>query len=125
MRFRYVLLTLDIVTVLFIVATSFVPRTRLVETLDVVFGLWILADFSARLVISRQPLQEFNCAIAPALIGRASDIRFRFESAGIADARGVRCRRISMRFGGVRFGHDDAIPGHPGRMPGCDLPSFS
>ena len=59
-RFRYALLALDIITVLFIVATSFVPRTRIVEALDVVFGLWILADFSARLLISRQPLQEFT-----------------------------------------------------------------
>ena len=58
-RFRYVLLALDVVTVLFIVATSFVPRTRIVETLDVVFGIWILADFSARLLISRKPLREF------------------------------------------------------------------
>jgi hypothetical protein len=37
-RFRYALLALDIVTVLFIVATSFVPRTRIIEALDVVFG---------------------------------------------------------------------------------------
>jgi voltage-gated potassium channel len=41
-RFRYALLALDVVTVLFIVATSFVPRTRIVEALDVVFGMWIL-----------------------------------------------------------------------------------
>ena len=59
-RFRYALLALDILTVLFIVATSFVPRTRIIEALDVVFGIWILADFSARLLISRQRLQEFT-----------------------------------------------------------------
>jgi len=59
-RFRYALLALDILTVLFIVATSFVPRTRIIEALDVVFGIWILADFLARLLISRQPLQEFS-----------------------------------------------------------------
>ncbi len=59
-RFRYTLLALDIATVLFIVATSFVPRTRIIEALDVVFGIWILADFSARLLGSRQPLQEFT-----------------------------------------------------------------
>jgi voltage-gated potassium channel len=59
-RFRYALLALDIVTILFIVATSFVPRTRIIEALDVVFGIWILADFLARLLISRQRLQEFT-----------------------------------------------------------------
>jgi voltage-gated potassium channel len=57
-KFRYALLLLDIITVLFIVATSFLPRTRAIESLDVVFGILILADFSARMIISRQPLHD-------------------------------------------------------------------
>ncbi|WP_342732600.1 ion transporter [Bradyrhizobium sp. B117] len=57
-RFRYALLALDIVTVLFIIATSFLPRNRVIESLDVVFGVLILADFSARMIISRQPLHD-------------------------------------------------------------------
>ena len=59
-RFRYALLFLDIVTVLFIIVTSFVPRTKAIESLDVVFGVLILADFSARLIISQQPLRDFT-----------------------------------------------------------------
>lgn len=59
-RFRYALLTLDFVTVLFIIVTSFLPRSRAVESLDLVFGVLILADFSARLIISRKPLREFT-----------------------------------------------------------------
>ncbi|WP_409363022.1 potassium channel family protein [Bradyrhizobium lablabi] len=59
-RFRYALLVLDIVTVLFIIVTSFLPRSKAVESLDVVFGVLILADFSARLIISRHPLQDFT-----------------------------------------------------------------
>src|SRR3954470_3302515 len=59
-RFRYALLVLDIVTVLFIIATSFLPRSKTIESLDVLFGVLILADFSARLLISRQPLQDFT-----------------------------------------------------------------
>jgi voltage-gated potassium channel len=51
---------LDIVTVLFIIATSFLPRSKAIESLDVVFGVLILADFSARLIISRQPLRDFT-----------------------------------------------------------------
>src|SRR5258708_12047401 len=58
-RFRYALLVLDIVTVLFIIATSFLPRSKAIESLDVGFGVLILAAFSARLIISRQPLQDF------------------------------------------------------------------
>ena len=59
-RFRYALLLLDIVTVLFIIATSFLPRSKAIESLDVVFGVLILADFSARVIISRQPLRDFT-----------------------------------------------------------------
>src|SRR6476659_9883838 len=59
-RFRYALLAFDIVTVLFIVATSFLPSDEIIETLDVLFGVVILADFSARLLISRHPLREFK-----------------------------------------------------------------
>lgn len=59
-RFRYALLVLDIVTVMFIIATSFLPRSKAIESLDVVFGVLILADFSARLIISRHPLQDFT-----------------------------------------------------------------
>jgi hypothetical protein len=36
-RFRYALLVLDIVTVLFIIVTSFLPRSKAIESLDVVF----------------------------------------------------------------------------------------
>ena len=57
-RFRYALLAFDLVTILFIVATSFLPRNDLIEWLDVAFGLVILADFIARLVISRQRIRD-------------------------------------------------------------------
>ena len=58
-RFRYALLAFDIVTILFVVATSFAPRSETVEKLDLVFGVLILADFLARLAISRHRLREF------------------------------------------------------------------
>jgi voltage-gated potassium channel len=52
-RFRYGLLIFDIATIAFIIVTSFLPRTIISETLDFLFGLGILADFLARLYISR------------------------------------------------------------------------
>lgn len=57
-RFRYGLLVFDIVTLLFIVGTSFIPRHAALEYADAVFGLLILADFLARLFISDKPLRE-------------------------------------------------------------------
>jgi len=57
-RFRFSLLAFDLVTVLFIVVTSFLPRTTIVELLDILFGVVILADLSTRLAISRKPFNE-------------------------------------------------------------------
>ncbi|MGH6866126.1 MAG: potassium channel family protein [Methyloceanibacter sp.] len=58
-RFRLAVLAFDIVTILFIVGTSFAPREAWIEWLDVIFGLIILADFTARLCVSERPLREF------------------------------------------------------------------
>ena len=57
-RFRYALLVFDAVTILFIVASSFFERTPLLEAIDVLFGLAILADFAARLFISRTRMRD-------------------------------------------------------------------
>jgi voltage-gated potassium channel len=57
-QFRYALLIFDLVTLLFIVTTSFAPRNDVVEMLDVLFGVLMLADFSARLFISRHRLRD-------------------------------------------------------------------
>jgi voltage-gated potassium channel len=57
-RFRYGLLGFDLLTIAFIVATSFLPRGDIVEWMDIVFGVAILADFVARFAISRTRLRE-------------------------------------------------------------------
>ena len=57
-RFRYGLLGFDLVTILFIVGTSFLERTAVIEWLDLLFGLIILADFIVRLAISRHRVRD-------------------------------------------------------------------
>jgi voltage-gated potassium channel len=57
-RFRYGLLVFDLVTIGFVVASSFFFGHPVVEALDLVFGLLILADFVARLMATRAPLNE-------------------------------------------------------------------
>lgn len=52
-RFRYGLLIFDITTILFIVATSFIPSTSIIEWIDAVIGVLILTDFIARFIIAR------------------------------------------------------------------------
>ena len=58
-RFRFGLLAFDIVTIVFIIGTSFIPREPWIEWCDLVFGIIILAEFCARIYASRQPLREF------------------------------------------------------------------
>ncbi|MCC2652194.1 MAG: ion transporter [Microvirga sp.] len=57
-RFRYALLVFDITTVIFIVVSSFLPQSSLIQIVDVIIGLIVLADFSSRLAISPRPLRD-------------------------------------------------------------------
>ncbi|MBR1120418.1 two pore domain potassium channel family protein [Bradyrhizobium lablabi] len=59
-RFRYALLAFDIVTILFIIATSFLPRSAAIEALDVLFGIVILIDFTARLIGSEHRVRDLT-----------------------------------------------------------------
>jgi len=59
-RFRYALLVFDIITVLFIIVTSFLPATDLTDIIDILFGILILADFSARMFISNHRFRELR-----------------------------------------------------------------
>jgi voltage-gated potassium channel len=57
-NFRYALLVFDITTIMFIIVTSFLPRSSAFEWMDVIIGLIVLADFSVRLAISRTPWRD-------------------------------------------------------------------
>lgn len=57
-RFRYILLSFDIATILFIVLTSFVPQTDLIEYIDIVIGIMLLADLAARFAVAAHPWRE-------------------------------------------------------------------
>ncbi|MBL8564854.1 MAG: potassium channel family protein [Hyphomicrobiaceae bacterium] len=56
--FTYGLLFFDIATIVFIVVSSFLPRTPVVEAIDLLVGAVLLADFAARMLISRSPVKE-------------------------------------------------------------------
>jgi voltage-gated potassium channel len=58
-RFRYGLLLFDLIVISFIIVSSFVPRNIAIDVVDIVFGFVILADFSARLIISRHRWRDF------------------------------------------------------------------
>lgn len=56
-RFRYMLLGFDLVTIAFVIATSFTAHGPWIEAIDLVFGVVILADFLARLWIAPKRLR--------------------------------------------------------------------
>lgn len=55
--FRYGLIAFDVVSIAYFLATAAFPETELLLTIDLVLGLVILADFSARLWIAPRRLQ--------------------------------------------------------------------
>ena len=70
-RFRYAMLALDAFTLVFIAATSFLPRNLAVEVADVLLGVVLLAELVTRLAASRTPwrdlLRPLNLADAVAV----------------------------------------------------------
>jgi voltage-gated potassium channel len=57
-RFRYTLLAFDLLTVTWLIASSFLPRGLHSTTIDIAIGAVFLADLLARLLIARRPLKE-------------------------------------------------------------------
>jgi voltage-gated potassium channel len=57
-RFRYALLAFDLFTILFLIGTSFFPHVLYAEIFDALIGLGLVADFSARLWISRNRVAD-------------------------------------------------------------------
>lgn len=57
-RFRYGLLTFDLLTIGFVIVTSFFEHTPLVEAIDAVVGALILADFLIRFWLDRNRAQS-------------------------------------------------------------------
>jgi hypothetical protein len=51
-RFRYGLLLFDLLVIGFVIVSSFFFANPVVEVLDLVFGILILADFGARLLVT-------------------------------------------------------------------------
>lgn len=56
--FRYSLMVFDLATIIFLVGTSFLKGNPLLEFADAAIGIIVLADFMARLSISRRPWHE-------------------------------------------------------------------
>ncbi|WP_193555870.1 potassium channel family protein [Marimonas lutisalis] len=58
-RFRYALLIFDLITIAFVIVTSFFEHTLAIEIVDAVFGVLILTDFIIRFLIEPRKSQYF------------------------------------------------------------------
>jgi voltage-gated potassium channel len=58
-RFRYALLALDVVTILFLIGSTFFYGHTVVEWIDALFGIYIALDFFARLWIANKKTAFF------------------------------------------------------------------
>ncbi|MET0879334.1 MAG: potassium channel family protein [Tardiphaga sp.] len=56
--FLYALLAFDFVSLIFIIATSFLPRSGVTRSLDLLFGVIFLIEFIARIATVRRPVRE-------------------------------------------------------------------
>ncbi len=93
-RFRYLLLAFDLLTVTWLVASSFVERGAHHDRIDLAIGLIFLADLLARLFISRRPLRDlfsFWCAADVLVI---ISLLFPIWGEGLAFLRVIRLYRV-------------------------------
>ncbi|MES2914376.1 MAG: ion channel [Pseudomonadota bacterium] len=93
-RFRYALLAFDLVTVTWLVASSFIERGSNHTTIDRAIGLTFLADFLARLWISRKPLKDILSFWGIADILVIASLLFPIWGEGLAFLRVLRLFRV-------------------------------
>lgn len=93
-RFRYGLITFDVATIIFLVVSSFLPRTPVIGVIDVVIGLLILCDFLARFWISRDRLGDLMHPANLADIVVIASLLAPLAGEGLAFLRVVRVLRV-------------------------------
>ncbi|NJM81520.1 MAG: potassium channel family protein [Tabrizicola sp.] len=93
-RFRYGLLAFDLMTILFLVVSSFVPRGSHTLAIDLAIGLVYLADILARLWISRQPLRDLFSFYGLADIAVVASLLLPLFGEGFAFLRVIRIFRL-------------------------------
>lgn len=92
--FRYALLAFDIVTIGFVIVSSFTAHGPLIEATDIVFGAIILADFIARLVVARRRLRHLVHPLTIADIVAIGSFLAPIAGEGLAFLRVLRTLRL-------------------------------
>jgi voltage-gated potassium channel len=93
-RFRYALLCFDVVTIVFVVATSFTDHGPIIEAIDTGFGVVLLADFAARLAISPRRMRFLLHPISLADLASIASFLLPVTGEGVAFLRVLRTLRL-------------------------------
>lgn len=94
-RFRYWILGIDVVTILFLIVTTFFEPNPFIIAFDVLLGLYILADFAARLTIAERKGKFFLDVLNLAdIVVMASLFAAPFVGQGFAFLRAIRVLRL-------------------------------
>jgi voltage-gated potassium channel len=93
-RFRYALLAFDVLTILYLVATSFFTRGLHIEVIDRAIGTVFLIDVLARLWISRRPLRDLIHPYGLADIAVVTSLLLPVWGEGLAFLRVLRLFRV-------------------------------
>src|SRR6516225_9672161 len=93
-RFRYGLLLFDVLTIIFLVATSFVEGDPVLELIDATIGLIILADFVPRLLVSRHRFHDLLHPLGLADIGVIISFIAPISGHGLGFLRALRALRL-------------------------------
>ncbi|MES2539388.1 MAG: ion channel [Pseudomonadota bacterium] len=93
-RFRYALLAFDLLTVAWLITSSFFERGPQHIQIDVAIGVVFLADFMARLSISRRPLKDLVSFWGLADVLVIISLLFPIWGEGLAFLRVLRLYRV-------------------------------
>lgn len=93
-RFRYAILAFDLVTIAFVVVTSFIERAPWIEYLDLFFGVFILMDFAARVYVARNKLHYLTRAATLADIAAMISFLAPLAGEGLGFLRVLRTLRL-------------------------------
>jgi voltage-gated potassium channel len=93
-RFRYGLLLFDVLTIVFLVATSFVEGGPILELIDGTIGLVIFGEFLARLSVSRHRLHDLIHPLGLADIAVIISFMAPISGHGLGFLRALRTLRL-------------------------------
>jgi len=107
--FLYCLLLFDFVSLLFIIATSFLPRNNFIRGLDLAFGVIFLIEFVVRFIGVKRPWRELTRFTTWTDVAAIASLLFSAASEGAGFLRSLRTLRLLRAFRVVEHLRKDSL----------------